>query len=186
MADGTEAAVLDGSAAAGIGDGESGLCEAPSTELQERLIRRSLELAESAKAKGNHPFGALVADLDGNIVLEAENTVVTDADCVGHAEANLMRSVSKLPDDVNRAHLTLYTSTEPCAMCCGAVYWSGVRTVVYSCPHDQLEKLAGPGLLMPATEVFARGFEKVIVHGPVVAEEGVAVHIGFWDHLGEK
>ena len=40
----------------------------------ERLMRRAIELAQSARSKGNHPFGALLCDRDGKIVLEAENT----------------------------------------------------------------------------------------------------------------
>ena len=39
------------------------------------LMRRAIALALSARAKGNHPFGALLCDLDGTIVLEAENSV---------------------------------------------------------------------------------------------------------------
>jgi tRNA(Arg) A34 adenosine deaminase TadA len=55
------------------------------------LIRRALELARQARDHGNHPFGALLADASGRVRLEAENTVVTERDCTGHAETNLMR-----------------------------------------------------------------------------------------------
>jgi hypothetical protein len=44
------------------------------------LMGRALDLARQARAHGNHPFGALLADADGKVRLEAENTVVTEGD----------------------------------------------------------------------------------------------------------
>ena len=38
----------------------------------DRLMGRAIELAVSARSKGNHPFGALLCDTQGNIMLEAE------------------------------------------------------------------------------------------------------------------
>jgi tRNA(Arg) A34 adenosine deaminase TadA len=83
-------------------------------------LRRAIELAQQACDHGNHPFGALLVDRRGNVVLEAENTVRTDRDVTAHAETNLMRMASARfePDFLERC--TLYTSTEPCAMCAGA------------------------------------------------------------------
>src|SRR5204863_1932347 len=54
-------------------------------------LRRAIELAQQARDHGNHPFGALLVDPRGNVVLEAENTVRTDKDVTAHAETNLMR-----------------------------------------------------------------------------------------------
>ena len=55
----------------------------------------AIELAWQARKHGNHPFGALLVDADGNVILRAENTVVTGRDCTGHAETNLMRIASE-------------------------------------------------------------------------------------------
>jgi tRNA(Arg) A34 adenosine deaminase TadA len=57
-------------------------------------LRRALELARQARRHGNHPFGALLVDAEGNAVLEAENTVNTDRDVTAHAETNLVRAAS--------------------------------------------------------------------------------------------
>ena len=82
-------------------------------------LRRAIEVARQAREHGNHPFGALLVEHRGNVVLEAENTVRTDKDVTAHAETNLMRMASARfePDFLERC--TLYTSTEPCAMCAG-------------------------------------------------------------------
>src|SRR3954466_2228568 len=94
-------------------------------------LRRAIELAQQARDHGNHPFGALLVDEKGNVVLEAENTVRTDKDVTAHAETNLMRKASALfaPDLLEPG--TLAPSAEPCAMCAGAIYWGNVRRVVF-------------------------------------------------------
>src|SRR5712691_9120428 len=85
-------------------------------------LRRAIELAREAREHGNHPFGALLVDDRGNVVLEAENTVRTDKDVTAHAETNLMRMASARFEPGFLEWCTLYTSTEPCAMCAGAIY----------------------------------------------------------------
>ena len=61
----------------------------------EELLRTAFEIAAAARKNGNHPFGALLADQQGKILLTAENTVVTDKDCTAHAETNLVRKACK-------------------------------------------------------------------------------------------
>ena len=151
-----------------------------------RLIRRTFELAWSARQSGNHPFGALLAAADGTILLEAENSVGTTGDCTGHAETNLMRSASQQFPRKTLAAATLYSSAEPCAMCAGAIYWGGVGQVVYGLSERELLTLTGanaenPTLDLPCREVFARGQRPLSVIGPFLEEEARAVHAGFWD-----
>src|SRR5205085_4758795 len=59
-----------------------------------RFLRRAIAIAQQARDHGNHPFGALLVDAQQQVILEAENTVVTEQDCTGHAETNLMRLAS--------------------------------------------------------------------------------------------
>jgi len=96
-----------------------------------RFLRASFVVARNARKKGNHPFGAVLVDDHGQILLEAENTVVTARDCTDHAETNLMRQASSEYDSEFLAKCTIYTSTEPCPMCAGAIFWANVRRVVY-------------------------------------------------------
>jgi len=97
----------------------------------EKFIREALKIAQRARDHGNHPFGALLVDEDDNVLIEAENTVVTERDCTGHAETNLMRMASARYAADDLARCTLYTSTEPCPMCAGAIFWGNVGRVVY-------------------------------------------------------
>ena len=152
-------------------------------ETDLKHLRVAIELARKARARGNHPFGALIADANGDVLLEAENTVVTERDCTGHAETNVMRLASRMFTPDQLATCTLYTSTEPCAMCAGAIHWGGVGRVVYALSEEQLYAIVGSSpdhLLLPCREVFARSQRPVEVLGPALEQEAKSVHAGFW------
>jgi tRNA(Arg) A34 adenosine deaminase TadA len=155
------------------------------SETDMALLRRAIDLAALARAHGNHPFGALLADPDGNVLAEAENTVTTDHDVTGHAETNLVRTASRKFPAAVLASATLYTSTEPCAMCAGAIYWSGISRVIYGLSETGLAQLAGvdpknPTMDLPARIVLGSGQRAIEVIGPLLVEEATAVHVGFW------
>ena len=149
-----------------------------------RFMRAAIDIAQRARDNGNHPFGALLVDAQGNILIEAENTVVTDRDCTGHAETNLMRQAGKKYDRDFLASCTIYTSTEPCPMCAGAIFWGNVRRVVYGLSEEGLYEMIGEHaeevLYLPCRELFARGQKPITVVGPILEQEAREVHAGFW------
>ena len=154
-----------------------------STDLQH--LRTAIQVAQHARDHGNHPFGAILVDENNKVLLEAENTVVTGKDCTGHAETNLMRLASQHYPPEKLIKCTLYTSTEPCAMCAGAIYWGNVGRVVYALSEVGLYEIVGPSpdqLVLPCREVFAHSQRTVEVQGPALELEieAQAVHLGFW------
>ena len=151
----------------------------------EGFIRRSFEVARSAVANGNHPFGAVFV-LDGKIILEAENSVCINQDCTCHAELNLVKQVCKLPLESIQNGI-LYSSTEPCCMCSGAIFWSGIKNVVYGMSEHHLPTLVGPSdtlekliMSLPCRNVFKQGQRTINVVGPILEEEAIAVHGNYW------
>jgi len=158
------------------------------TEDDEAHLRQAIGLAAEARAAGNHPFGALLVDADGHRMAVARNTVVVDHDPTGHAETNLVRLAARLAAEqgIDLSRTVLYTSTEPCAMCAGAIYWAGVGRVVYALAEVDLLVMTGgdhpdnPTLALPCREVFARGSRPVVVDGPALEVEARVVHQGFW------
>src|SRR5581483_6745335 len=145
----------------------------------EAHLRAAIELSRLAREKGNAPFGSVLVDSSGEIVLEAENTVASTRDVTGHAETNLMRAATQRFDPDFLAGCTLYTSTEPCAMCATAIYWGNVRRVVYALGGEECERTivavspSSPTLALPCREVFARGNHEVVVEGPFLADEAL-------------
>jgi tRNA(Arg) A34 adenosine deaminase TadA len=148
-------------------------------------LRLAIAVAGQARQHGNHPFGAVLVDEDGRVLLQAENTVMTERDCTGHAETNLVRLASQHYTAEQLARCTLYSSTEPCAMCAGAIHWSGIRRVVFALSEIGLYDIVGPSpehLVLACRDVFAHTQRTVEVSGPSVEldEEARAVHAGFW------
>lgn len=151
----------------------------------EELLSRAVSLAAEAKSEGNHPFGALLADAQGGVLLTARNNVVTESDVTGHAETNLVRLASRTYGRFELAPLTLYSSAEPCAMCAGAIYWSGIGRVVFALAEEELLGFTGddpenPTLSLSCRDVMAAGQRQVEVIGPVDLAAARDVHRGFW------
>jgi len=151
----------------------------------EAHLQHAIKVAHASREVGNHPFGAILVTNE-DIIIEGQNTVVTLGDPTGHAETNLVRiAATLLPRETLRTS-TLYTSTEPCAMCAGAIYWAGVGRVVYALPEEELAAMVplqdGEATMnLPCREVFARGGNTVTVAGPALLAEAAEVHAGFWD-----
>jgi tRNA(Arg) A34 adenosine deaminase TadA len=153
-------------------------------------LRDAIIVSARARANGNHPFGAVLVDPAGTVVLEAENTVVTDDDCTGHAETNLVRLAWKRFGAAGLAGYSLYTSCEPCAMCSGAIYWSGIGRVVYAMTEGQLAAITGsspenPTMSLPSRVVLASGQREIPVLGPALTREASAIHESFWNQPSE-
>jgi len=150
------------------------------------FLRRAIELAARARGEGRHPFGALIVNAHGDTLVETRNNAVRPAgDPTQHAEMLACRALSRKMTEAEMAACTLYTSTEPCAMCAGAIYWVGLGRVVYALSEQALARYTGPHeenptLDMPCREIFARGQRRVIVAGPAIEDEAGRVHQGFW------
>lgn len=151
----------------------------------EALMRRAIEESQKARDQGNHPFASILAGPDGEVLMVQHNAFMPDHDMTGHAERVLMtRASTTYPYDFLK-ECTIYTSAEPCAMCAGAIYWTGLKRCVYGMTEKQLKEITGnhpenPTLDLPCEIVFEAGQRKVEVIGPLLVEEAAKVHEGFW------
>lgn len=150
-------------------------------------LMEAVEESRLARQNGNTPFGAVLVDRDGNILLRQQNIEITERDCAGHAETALMRAATKRYDREFLWTCTLYSIAEPCAMCAGAIYWGNVGRVVYGITEKKLLELTGsdpqnPTFDLPCREVFARGQKNIEVIGPIndIADAVCEVHKGYW------
>lgn len=153
------------------------------TEQDHTLLTRVFALAQRSRDEGHHPFAAIVAHSDGEIIAEAMNA--SSQDRTAHAEMNALRQASQRFSPQELAGATLYTNAEPCAMCAGGTYWSGVGRVVYGMSEKSLLELTGsdpenPTLSLPCRQVFAAGQRPTQVLGPLREDEARGAHAGFW------
>jgi tRNA(Arg) A34 adenosine deaminase TadA len=148
------------------------------TEADQRYLRYALLVAQRSREHGNSPFGAVLVSNRGRILLDAENTQDVTHDCTGHAETRLLSEASRHFTRTLLSHCTLYVNAEPCLMCAGAIFWSGVGRVVFGLSSARLQDLIGnraEQLMEHCAEVLARGTHRVEVVGPVIEEEAAQV-----------
>lgn len=103
------------------------------------FLKRAIEIATEGIMNGGGPFGALIVK-DDKIIAEAGNRVVMNHDPTAHAEINAIRQASAVLKSHELNDCTLYASCEPCPMCLGAIYWAGIKKVVYSGDRTDAEK----------------------------------------------
>lgn len=152
------------------------------TENELQHLRGAIEVSRHAREHGNGPFGAVLVDANGKVILSAENTQVTERDCTGHAETNLVREATRKFDRETLTGCTLYTSCEPCPMCAGAIYWSGVRRVVYALSQSGASRVMNqpsPSLDLSCRAVLASGRRHVEADGPALEKEAGEVFAGW-------
>lgn len=91
----------------------------------------------------------------------------------------LIRKASEQFSNEILKHSTLYTSTEPCAMCSGAIFWAGISNIVFRCSASKLETIAHGGLAMKSSEIFKNGNRIIRIEGPYFEKDAVKIHEGF-------
>ena len=114
-----------------------------------------MRLAIDEARQGDFPFGAVITQ-DGSIVARGRNLGRTNADPTAHGE---MIAIRRCLADRGPAALrgsTLYTSGEPCAMCMGAILWSGVGRLVFAASVAQLATKIDQ-IMLTGAEVAANG-----------------------------
>ena len=152
------------------------------TAEDRRFMKRAYELAREGVASGNAPFGAVLVK-DGKVVAEYYNRVIALTNVVHHAETGLIATFSPRIDRATFAASTLYTSSEPCTMCCGSIRFAGIGRVVYGVTESQfLQLITGEVHAdhLGSKEVFARTAPQVKVLGPLMEAEGLVDHQTYW------
>jgi len=95
------------------------------------FLSKAISLARENIYKGGGPFGALV--VKNNLIISSANNKVTQTnDPTAHAEIEAIRAASKELGSFLLEGCTLYSSCEPCPMCLGAIYWAGIKRLVFA------------------------------------------------------
>lgn len=154
------------------------------TEADLVFMRRAIAQSEQALVDGERPFGAVIVGPDGVVIAENHGRSFAGKDLTAHAELTAVRSLS---DRHSREYLlgaTLYSSTEPCAMCAGAIYWAHIGRLVYGISEERLRDIRNftepTALTVKAKTVLDTGGHPTTVIGPVLEEEAVVPHQKYW------
>ena len=106
------------------------------------FMKKAIELSAKAAENGNEPFGAVLVK-DNEIVYTNENHIYTRHDPTFHAEFGLIRRFCEETGITDLSKYTLYSSCEPCFMCCGAMVWVKLGKLVYGASDIDLCDILG-------------------------------------------
>ena len=157
------------------------------TAVDRQFMLRALELVRKSVAQGRHPFSAVLVK-DGQVLAEYVNQSDLTHDVTQHAESGLISKFAPKLDRATLAACTLYASSEPCTMCCGAIRFSGIKRVVYGVTETQFLLTWGFPLTshpLAIREIMARTAPDIQVLGPLMEAEGLKLHAEYWAKYGE-
>ena len=144
----------------------------------ETFLRMAISLARQARDSGADPFGAVLVR-DGVVVHQGQDLSLERSDPTAHAELSAISEFCRRENVISLEGYTLYSSTEPCPMCSGAIHWARISRVVFSVPQARLQQLSG-GRTKPACDsIVNMGRRRVDVVGPLLLDEGLAVFEGY-------
>ena len=130
----------------------------------EHYMRIALEEAERGAAEGNAAVGSILVGAE-RVVARGRNLVTSTSDPTAHAETVALRHAGEQLGHTDFSKLTLYTTFEPCPMCCGAILASGVNTLVMGARHDLTQSNWGAYTVETLLELTNRADQLIVITG---------------------
>lgn len=141
-------------------------------ELDLHLLKEAIKVGYKAAENGDEPFGCLISDSDGNIIVEGLNSVIATGDPTRHGEVNAVHEAVKNYSPEFLWGCTIYVPGGPCAMCAGTIYWGNIGRIVTvtSIEKEKNRKLIENDnykmLGIDFLEVLASGGKDIVIDGP--------------------
>ena len=143
----------------------------------EHYMSEAIEMAITAAAAGELPFGAVLVDPDGAVVARTHDTTARDQDATHHCEL-LAVSEASATLAMNLEGCTLYCTGEPCGMCFGAAWWARVSHIVFGNSMAELKRLCGDSMeeaMGPTERMNDMVIRKIEIISGVLQEECLAL-----------
>jgi tRNA(adenine34) deaminase len=102
----------------------------------EYFMQQALKEAHAAFDADEVPVGAVVV-MNNQIIARAHNQVELLNDSTAHAEILALTSAYSSLGAKYLPEATLYVTVEPCIMCCGAIYWGKIGSIVYGASDEK-------------------------------------------------
>lgn len=140
-----------------------------SEERAQQLIRECQAEAEKSIREGNPPFGCVITDVNGTILVTAHNTQDTAYDPTAHAEISALRSLGQQRQSRYLDDCVVFANAQSCSMCMSACIKAHIQTFYFGAPS---EAKMNPQLTVH--EVAAKATTPVAIYGPILGEECAA------------
>ncbi|MCI0522241.1 MAG: nucleoside deaminase [Bacteroidales bacterium] len=147
------------------------------------FLMQAIETASANISDGGGPFGAVVV-MEGKVISRSGNRVISEHDPTAHAELLAIRMAAAALGTHDLSDCVIYSSCEPCPMCLGAIYWSGIRRVVYASDRYRAAS-AGFNDEMIYSELALDSGSRSIAMDRALTDEGDRV-FSLWDNYPGK
>jgi tRNA(adenine34) deaminase len=99
----------------------------------ELFMKKALEQAEGALARGEFPVGCVLVHQEEILVTGARTGTTGDGrNELDHAEMVALRSLIDLDEPINHGDVTIFCTMEPCLMCYAALILAGIGKIVFA------------------------------------------------------
>ena len=137
--------------------------------FDERMMRRCIELAASAKGAGNTPVGCVIT-LETEIIAEAEEQSPAGSDPFAHAEILAVVAAIQAAGREKLAQATLYTTNEPCFLCSYSIREARIGRVVFSAVTPEIGGATSEYPILSARDIALWGAPPRIEKGLLAGE----------------
>ena len=135
----------------------------------EQYLRQAIGLAvKNVDAGLGGPFGAVIVK-DGAVIATGTNRVTSSNDPTAHAEVMAIRAACEELRTFDLSGCEIYTSSEPCPMCLGAIYWSRLDRLYFACTRQDAAEAGFDDALI--YEQIALPPDQRLIHGESLLRE---------------
>ena len=150
--------------------------------MQTKYMRECIALAQKSAAEGGYAYAAAIVDPQRAVVL-ATGRNQAGANPIWHGEMSAITNLSMIlgatPVLSVAKDFELYTTGEPCAMCMGAIVWSGFGRVYYGSSIPFIESQGMNQIEIRAWEVNdASPWQNITIIGGVLSNETDLLYVG--------
>jgi tRNA(Arg) A34 adenosine deaminase TadA len=101
------------------------------TEKHKKFMIEAIKMAEKSVKTGGGPFGCVIVK-NNKIIGRGMNRVTAHNDPTAHGEMVAIRQACKKLKNFQLKGCAIYTNSEPCPMCLGAIYWARPNAVYFA------------------------------------------------------
>jgi guanine deaminase len=150
---------------------------------EEFMLMAIREARKNFKVQRGGPFGACI--VKGSCVLAVARNTVLSHDSTCHAEINAIRIACRKLKTFDLSGCSIYSTTEPCPMCFGAIHWAGIRTIIYGTGIKDVQRRGFNELIISNAAMKKMGKSRVILISGFLRSECCRL-LTEWDALDSK
>lgn len=136
----------------------------------EKLMQSAIDVCRRGIAAGQSPFGAAIADREGELIAAAHNTVRLTCDPTAHAEVNAIRKAAETLGKIDLTGHVMATTCEPCPMCAAAIHWARLEVVYFGASIADADEAGFNEMPVSCEHLYERGRSSVQVERGVLRD----------------